>query len=268
MPKGDSPRAPISWPTAVEPLAMPAWLVDELGEHGISLDTDEPELLGAFLGLLLESNRVANLTAIRQPEDAWRRHVLDAVLLLPIATEIESHQAGRRPTLIDVGSGCGVPGLPLAIVCPSLDLVLLEATGKKAAFLRHAASQLGLGDRVSVRQQRAESAGRDRGENTGAGRTGGLRDAFDASICRALGPLRVAAELALPFVRPQGVGIFVKGERAEDELSEASAALEALKAGHLTTIRTATARVVILRKHAATPKGFPRGDGTPKRDPL
>ncbi|MEM1329876.1 MAG: 16S rRNA (guanine(527)-N(7))-methyltransferase RsmG [Planctomycetota bacterium] len=262
-----NPRAPIAWPEADPVGEPPSWFRESLERAEIQLEPGEEDLLCRFLGLMLAANRVANLTAIRNLDDAWRKHMLDALLVLPLVASVEPKEPGARPCIIDVGSGGGVPAVPLACVCPQVDFTLLEATGKKAAFLEHAAASLGLSN-VTVRQERSERAARDRGVNTGAGRSGGLRDAFDASLCRALGAMRVAAELTLPFVRPQGVGVFVKGERAEEELREAEHALNSLAAGHLLNHRTETATIVVVRKHAATPRAYPREDGMPKRSPL
>src|SRR5687768_106667 len=102
---------------------------------GIEIMPAEIEQLGRYLDLLLETNKKFNLTGVRDPDEAWMRHILDSLSLIPHINE------GK--TLIDIGSGGGLPGIPIAITQPQLSVTLLEATGKKANFLRTAATDLG-----------------------------------------------------------------------------------------------------------------------------
>jgi len=147
--------------------------------------------------------------------------------------------------------------LPLAIALPGLRFTLVESVGKKAGFLREAAAGLGL-DNVEVVQQRAEDAGRD----------SALREAHGAGVARALGALRVAAELVTPLIAPGGVGLFIKGEKAESEIEEARRALHLLHTPVLEVRGTPTGRVVVLEKGRKTPGAYPRRAGDPKREPL
>ena len=166
--------------------------------------------------------------------------------------------ADRTWTLLDVGSGGGLPGIPLAIAMPSLSVTLLEATGKKVRFLEAVVAALGLAN-VQVVQARAEDAGRDRERH---------RERFDIVVSRAVGALATLVELTVPFARVGGTVLAVKGERAEDEVAEAKQALYALHAHALEPIRTATSTIVPVRKMRITPKIYPRRPGEPKRVPL
>lgn len=219
--------------------------------YGLELEAGEVERLGRFLALLLHVNQTVNLTAIRDPHAAWIQHVFDSLTLLPLLDDL--HTCER---IIDVGSGGGAPGIPLAITQPQREFTLLEATGKKATFLLAACERLQLGN-VRVVPARAESYGRGEG-----------RDGFDAAVARALGPLAVAAELTIPLVRVGGRVLLIKGARAEDELRDASRALTLLKTAHLGNVRTPTGTIVVLEKTAPTPDAYPRRDGEPKRAPL
>jgi len=230
---------------------------------GIEFEPGDLERLGRFLGLLLDANTRTNLTAITDPAEAWVRHILDALTLLPMLAELPE---GAR--VLDIGAGGGVPALPLAIVCPHLDFTLLEATGKKADFLRRTIPALGLRN-ARVVQARAEAAGQDRGGRQPDGsRSGALREAFDAVTARAVGRLEVVSVLTVPFAKQGGLVLLVKGRQAEEELAEAAEALRLLGAVHAGTVDTPTGRVVVLEKRILTPRTYPRRDGEPKRAPL
>ncbi|TVQ63189.1 MAG: 16S rRNA (guanine(527)-N(7))-methyltransferase RsmG [Phycisphaerales bacterium] len=269
-PKGSkptpAPRAPIVFDLPAAPLPAPASFTAGATALGIEFEPGDVERLGLYLAALLKANESANMTAIREPEEAWTKHILDALTLLPVLSELP-----EGGTVADVGSGGGVPAIPLAIVSPHLRFHLFESTGKKAAFLAQAAAHAGCAN-VTVHNLRAEAAGLDRGENHDAAgvrtRVGGHRDTYDLGMCRALGPLRTSLELVLPLVKPEGLAVFVKGQKAEEELVEAKQALYVLHASHAGTVDTPTGKLVIIEKRRATPKGYPRIDGLPKRKPL
>jgi 16S rRNA (guanine527-N7)-methyltransferase len=206
--------------------------------------------LWQYLDLLLHSARLFNLTAIHDRTLAWERHVLESLRLLPLL--------GPGNSLIDVGSGGGLPGLVLAIARPDLSVTLLEATGKKARFLEQTASALKL-DNVSVLCDRAEAVGAPGSAQ---------REGFDIVTARAVAPMRVLLELMVPLARVSGLLVCVKGEKAVDELAAAARALRELHVVHLQTVRQPTASVVLMRKRAATPEKYPRRSGEPTRTPL
>lgn len=230
---------------------------------GIEFENNDLERLGLYLALLFDANKTFNLTAVREPDEAWRRHILDSLTLLAPLSELP-----EGANIIDVGSGGGLPGIPLAITRPDLKITLLEATGKKAEFLKAVANALKLSN-VTVVSDRAERAGHDRGVKVATGpRQGGFRERFDAAVARAVGPLAVIAELTVPFVKKGGHVLLIKGEKAVAELQDATIALRTLGAVHVSTLDTPTGRIVILEKGAATPRDYPRRDGEPARSPL
>jgi 16S rRNA (guanine527-N7)-methyltransferase len=232
--------------------APPAGFLDAAAALGVEFEAGDVERLGRYLSLLLETNKVHNLTAVTDPEQAWARHILDSLTLIALLAELPEGAA-----VIDVGSGGGLPGVPLAITMPGLRFTLLEATGKKAEFLRQAAGELGLSN-ARVVNERAERAGQSPEH----------RERYDAAVARAVGPLSVIAELTVPLIKIGGRCLLIKGQKAEEELAAAKKALHMLHATHAGTVDTPTGRIVVLEKGRKTPAAYPRRDGEPKREPL
>lgn len=214
---------------ATAPLAPPADLASALAKLDVSLDGAVIDKLARYFAALLSMNEEMNLTAIKEPTQVWEKHGLDALSLLPLLP-------AKAQTLIDIGSGGGVPGLVLAIARADVRVTLLEATQKKAAFLTAVARDLELGN-VSVAAERAEVAS-----------SGPLREKFDVVTARAVARLEKLLPLTAPFARPGGLLLLVKGARAEEELAEAGRALKKLRLRHERTTLTPTGRVVALRK--------------------
>ncbi len=229
----------------------------------MELEPGDIERLGRFLGLLLEANKGVNLTAITDPAEAWRKHVLDALAIVGVIASVPPRESGvqgggAQVSVVDVGSGGGLPAVPLAIVLPDVRFTLVEATGKKAEFLRRAAGSLGLAN-VRVLPTRAETIGQDHRVH---------REAYDVAMARALGHLAVVIELCGPLVRPGGIVVAVKGGKAQQELDEAAEAMGKVGLRHVQTLETPTGKLVILEKTTRTPRLYPRRDGEPARVPL
>lgn len=229
-------RPPLPLPNP-EPLTPPEGFAARLQAIGVSLDEKVIAAIGDYLARLLAMNEHMNLTAIKDPVEVWERHALDALTLLPLLAELG---AGAR--LVDVGSGGGLPGIPLAIARPDLKVTLVEATQKKAAFLAGVAAALGLGN-VTVRAERAEQLG-----------AGDLHGAFEVVTARAVGRLAMLVPLTAPFARPGGMILLVKGQRADEELAEAARVLGKLRITHSKTVATPTGKIVVLRRGGDLPK--------------
>lgn len=229
--------------------------LEELGLAG-QVPPESPALLARFSALLLEKNKVMNLTAIREPDQAARLHMLDCAALLRCADF-----SGK--TLIDVGTGAGFPGVPLKILVPSLSVTLADSLGKRVEWLGEAAGALGLSG-VERRHARAEELALEPG----------FRDAFDFAVSRAVAPLPLLCELCLPFVKPGGRFLAMKGPGCEAEMAQAAGGIARL-GGRLRPSfdyripgTEVVHRVVAIEKIGPTPKGYPRRWAKIQKAPL
>jgi 16S rRNA (guanine527-N7)-methyltransferase len=187
---------------------------DIAARAGVALSDAQHALLHRYLDLLLAANETMNLTRITERPAAELHHVADALTLLPFLPR-DAH------ALADVGTGGGVPGVPLAIVRPDAKVLLVESTKKKASFLRSAAEQLGLGN-VTVSDQRAEDVGQSLQH----------RERYDVVVARAVATLVWLAEWCLPLARPKtGKVLAMKGAKASEEMPAAAKAIKLLGGG-------------------------------------
>ncbi|MSQ11154.1 MAG: 16S rRNA (guanine(527)-N(7))-methyltransferase RsmG [Dehalococcoidia bacterium] len=234
-------------------------LTEGAARLGAPLGTREVTLFRRYYELLAEVNQRVNLTSVEGWDAVQCTHFLDS---LSVAQALPP-QTLADGFAIDVGSGAGFPGVPLHIVYPGFKLVLLEATGKKAAFLKHLVTELGLEGATPV-YGRAEELGHDPR----------YRERFDAAFARAVGSMAVLAELTLPFLKPGGLLVAQKKGDFAGELADAEYALHAL-GGRLQEVRSievpqlAEQRVlVVVQKAVATPERYPRRSGMPAKRPL
>lgn len=222
-----------------EPIPCDAQARAMLSRMSVELEAAEEDLLARYLGLLFFANERFNLTRIDR-ESAWSRHVVDSLSLLgPLASLDKPERA------IDIGSGGGLPAIPLAIARPEISFTLLEATGKKARFLEAVARRLGLRN-VTVLNDRAEKAAR-----------GSMRETFDVATSRAVGGLADLALISIPFLKIGGVMLAIKGERAGEEIASAKQPLYELHAAVVGEIRGETNTIVAIEKNRKTPSKFP-----------
>lgn len=231
-----------------------ALLCRGLDQLGLPWTQGTAEQLALYGDRLLEKNQVMNLTAITDPEEVVKRHFLDSAALLP------SKALGGRK-VIDVGTGAGFPGLVLKILDPTIQLTLLDSLGKRVDFLRDCCQALELTDTecVCARAEEAPEA---------------FRAAFDIATSRAVARLNVLCELCLPFVKPGGLFIAMKGPNAAEELEEAGKAIHVL-GGRSLGIREYTIPdtdvkhcAVLIEKTGTTPEKYPRRWAKIAKQPL
>jgi 16S rRNA (guanine527-N7)-methyltransferase len=240
-------------------------LLDE-GLAGLRLGDLPPAVrqgLIDHLRLLLAWNRAINLSAIREPTAAVREHLLDSLSAVHVLRErgIEA--------LLDLGSGGGFPGVPLALAVPAGRTLLVESVGKKAAFLSATAALLARpagdpgGPEIDVYNGRAEALAADRRH----------RGRWPAVVARAIAPLAELAEIALPLVAAGGVLVAWKRQPLDAELLAAGPALELLGGGRPSVLPVAVAGLedhvlVVVQKLAASPSVYPRDPAQRRRQPL
>lgn len=224
-----------------EPPSIPcdASAREALARMGIEVTAEEEALLARYLGMLFAANERFNLTRI-DAESAWSRHIVDSLTLLAPLASLERLESG-----IDIGSGGGLPGIPLAIARSDIAWTLVESTAKKARFLEAVARRLGLAN-VSVVQERAEHAAR-----------GALRERFDVATSRAVGALDGLARISIPFLRIGGVMLAIKGARAPEEVVAAKQDLYELHSTVVGELRNETNTIIVIEKQRKTPAKFP-----------
>lgn len=232
-------------------------LAEASAEFGVPLTPRQLAEFHHLRGLLLSWNDRFNLTAITDPVEVERRLFLDALQMLPMLDALTENDAARL--LADVGSGAGFPGLALKIARPDLDVVLIEATGKKVAFINHAIAELGLVGATAI-HARAEDIGQNRQ----------YRASFDLVTARAVAALPVLVELCLPLLRIGGTALLPKGLDFADELATGrrAAPLVGGRVHSAEVLPGTTTRLVVVTKTAATPARYPRRAGIPAKEPL
>jgi 16S rRNA (guanine527-N7)-methyltransferase len=235
-------------------------LVEGARQLGLPLTERQLEQFQTYYEQLVEWNRRVNLTGITDYEEVQIKHFVDSLSIV-LAMEGAKWADGSFG-LLDIGTGAGMPGLPLKIVCPRAKLVLLDSVAKKTAFLRHIVGELGL-EEVEILTQRAEEIGH----------LPEYRETFDLVVCRAVSELATVAELTLPFCRIGGLAVIPKKKGIERELSQANGAMDIL-GSKLKTIQEVTIKgleqhvLVVLEKTSPTPVTYPRRPGIPAKRPL
>ena len=212
-----------------------------------------PSLL-RYGDLLVETNKVMNLTAITDPEEIASLHFLDSAALLTL-------EDFRNKSVVDVGTGAGFPGLPLRILEPTIRLTLLDSLGKRIQFLNRVCQELELTDVACVHGRAEEFAAEH-------------RESFDLAVSRAVAALPVLCELCLPLVRPGGKFLAMKSVDSDQELEAAKHAIETL-GGAVSGVRDyeipgteVRHRLILVEKVKKTPEKYPRMFAKIKKNPL
>ena len=226
-------------------------LNDGLPKLGLELNEEKCQTLCAFGQAVVKQNEVMNLTAITEPEQVAKLHLLDSLSLLKAADL-------QGKTLIDVGCGAGFPGVPVKIGCPEVKLTLLDSLGKRMSWLERILPELGV--EAECITARAEEFAPQR------------REQYDFATSRAVARLNILLELTAPFVKVGGAVLAMKGVAAREEMEQAKTAISKLglkleKLEEFPVDDTSHA-VIVLRKVKPTPPQYPRAFAKIKKSPL
>lgn len=223
--------------------------------HGIEAAEPMTSRLEQYRDGILSWNEKINLTAIRDPEEFAVKHYVDSLRI----AELPEFRDAR--TVIDVGTGGGFPGVPLAAAAPEKQFLLMDSLNKRIKVIRELTASCGI-DNVEAVHGRAEDLGR----------MPEYREQFDLCVSRAVADLAVLSEYCLPFVKPGGTFVAYKGSSAAEELERAERAIRLLGGE---TLRVDSAGIdsmehsfIVIRKVRHTQKAYPRKAGTPAKSPL
>lgn len=224
------------------------------GLPALGMGEDRIPQLIEFSRLLLEKNQVMNLTAITEPREVATLHLLDS-----LALAAHEELAGKK--IIDVGTGAGFPGMPLAIALPGVDMTLLDSLNKRIDFLQEVCNALSLQDITCVHARAEEFAAAH-------------RESYDFAVSRAVAALPVLCELCLPLVKVGGAFLAMKSSHSQEETDQAAKAISLLggKLERVTDYSIPTTdithRLLTIRKISPTPKKYPRRFAQIKKQPL
>ncbi len=232
-------------------------LEQKLGELGIKQDQNQLERFHKFYQLLIEWNKVMNLTGITEYEDVVEKHFVDSLSI------IKAVDLSRIHTVIDVGTGAGFPGIPLKIAFPHLRVVLLDSLNKRIKFLDEVISQLGLTEIRTIHGRAEEYARKEE-----------YREQFDLCVSRAVANLSTLSEYCLPYIQVGGIFVPYKSGEIDDEVEQSKKAVRIL-GGNIKDVMkfelpgTDIHRsFVLIHKEKHTQKKYPRKAGIPAKEPL
>lgn len=230
-------------------------LVSGAAEFNVNLTDDMVDNFFSYMSLLKEWNSKMNLTAIEEDRDVIIKHFTDSLSILPFVED-------KELALVDIGTGAGFPGVPLKIVRPALSITLADSLQKRLIFLDEVIKSLKL-RKISTVHGRAEDLGQDKNH----------REKYDIAVARAVAGLPVLLEYCLPFVRPGGIFIAMKGSDIK-EVQDSKKALSIL-GGEIVEVKSINLpftdnerNLIIVKKFRHTPTGYPRKAGKPSKNPL
>ena len=231
--------------------------LEQITNGAASLDSNQLQQFEEYYEMLVEKNKVMNLTAITEYEEVVDKHFIDSILLGSVK------ELSGKKRVIDVGTGAGFPGIPLKIVYPELEITLLDSLNKRVKFLNEVIEELGLTGIQAV-HSRAEDLAQD----------AAYRQQYDICVSRAVANLATLSEYCIPFVKQGGYFISYKSTQIEEELKQAKKAVQVL-GGILEQVETVQIpgttierQFVMIRKTGTTPKKFPRKAGTASKTPI
>lgn len=266
-------------------------------ELNILLSDEQIDMFRKYYDMLIETNKVMNLTAITELDEVITKHFIDSISLVKVAHDLFKYTAdthnsatssispnknekdifsihyydnidinnkiNNNITILDLGTGAGFPGIPLKIIFPRVEIVLMDSLNKRVKFLQNVIDELKLSNITAIHGRAEEMAGKKE-----------YREKFDICISRAVANLSTLSEYCIPFVKKEGHFISYKSSDIDEELSKAKNAIKIL-GGNLTAVKKLTLPAsdiersfVIIEKVRNTPKSYPRKAGTASKNPL
>lgn len=225
--------------------------------YGLELSEQQINQFNSYYELLIEWNKVMNLTAITEPQEVAVKHIIDSI------AAYDEKLFVKGTSVIDVGTGAGFPGLPLKIFFPAIKLTLMDSLNKRVKFLQTVVDELGLTE-VACVHARAEEGARNKA----------YREQFDIAVSRAVARLPVLCEYCLPFVKRGGYFLALKGREYQDEIKEAAKAIKVMGGSKVTERLVKlpalddVRAIITIKKDMPTPKAYPRKAGTPAKKPI
>ncbi len=238
-----------------------ARLLAGLSELGIPYTEQMLEQLQTYYEMMVEKNKVMNLTAVTEKDEVITKHFLDSLCFAKVY--LPKRKEGFSPRIIDIGTGAGFPGIPLKIFFPELKVVLLDSLQKRINFLQDVVSELGLSSISCIHGRAEELSGKAE-----------YREKFDYAVSRAVARLASLSELCVPFVKEGGQFLAYKSEGAAEEIDEAGEALSTLGCRKVEILTYSIPqsdlprKMVVATKNHATPAKYPRGGGKPMKQPI
>lgn len=230
---------------------------DKLSELGITLEENQKQQFDKFYELLVEWNKVMNLTGITEYEEVNEKHFVDSVSI------VKAIDMKQIKTVIDVGTGAGFPGIPLKIVFPHLKVVLLDSLNKRINFLNTVIKELGLNDIYTIHGRAEDFA-----------KKAEYREQFDLCVSRAVANLATLSEYCIPYVKKDGMFVPYKSGEIDDELEQSKKAVHVLGGKIQETVKfqlpgTEIGRSFVnIKKVQNTAKKYPRKAGLPGKEPM
>jgi len=225
--------------------------------EGLEFDEDKYNKLMQYKDLVIEWNEKINLTAITEEEEFIKKHFIDSIKVF------RSSELKNSKKIIDIGTGAGFPGIPIKIINPDIEVVLLDSLNKRVNFLNEVINKLQLKG-VTAIHGRAEDFAREKK----------YREAFDAAVSRAVANMAVLSELCIPYVKINGHFIALKGPAVDEEIQEGLKAVTTLGGVVEKVIEVEVEdtdlnhNLVIVKKIKETPKVYPRKAGTASKKPI
>lgn len=232
-------------------------IINGLNDYDYHYQIEQADKLTAYIDMMEIANKKLNLTAIKNKNDMAAELILGSLAIMKVIN------FNNINTLIDIGTGAGIPGIPLALILPHVDVTLLDSVGKKVNFINQVIKELDINNTQTL-WSRAEDTGRDIDH----------RENYDIVVSRAVAKMRVLTEYTMPFVKKDGIMCAYKGPNAEIELADAKNAIDKLGGSDAVIKRVDVPysdrnyNFIIIKKDRNTDKIYPRTKGMPRKKPL